>query len=477
MVVAFALFLLWAPSGAAATPGSPGAWANGSDLPGPDEHPAEARVEFTSWKTWAEWRSGDGDGVASLPGQRTGIVMTSAAGTTEVDDPHGEARTWEYARWTSPATDLSFDATELVASWNAATPGESWIAVEMKGTYTDGSTTPWYVLGHWASDDATVARTSVEGQDDEHSVVLTDTVMFRPGAQASDEPRGETTAQEPSAATTSSASDHPAADHLRLSSYQLRVTLYRPPGSLFMPRIWLLGAMASDVPDRSDVEPSTGGSAWGQELNVPRRSKYTHLDNYPEYGGGAGWSSPTATTMVMEYFGVMPPRADMDWIEAGYTDPQVAHAARSTWDHAFEGAGNWSFNTAYAASFRQLDAYTTRMRSLEDIESFIDAGIPVITSQSFTEHELDGAGYSTSGHLVVVTGFTEDGDVVVNDPAAASNSTVRRVYEREQFEHVWLRTQRPLPNGGVGSGPGGIVYVIKPHEHELPEADGPDNPW
>nr|WP_281353472.1 peptidase C39 family protein [Phytoactinopolyspora mesophila] len=235
--------------------------------------------------------------------------------------------------------------------------------------------------------------------------------------------------------------------------------------------------MASDVPDRSGVEPSTGGLAWGQELAVPRRSKYTHLDNYPEYGGGEGWSSPTATTMVMEYFGVVPPRGDMDWIEAGYTDPQVAHAARSTWDHAFEGAGNWSFNTAYAASFRQLDAYTTRLRSLDDIERFIDAGIPVVTSQSFAEDELDGAGYSTAGHLMVVTGFTDDGDVVVNDPAAVSNASVRRVYDREQFEQVWLRTQRPLAGGGIGAGPGGIVYIIKPYEHDLPDAAGPDESW
>ena len=54
---------------------------------------------------------------------------------------------------------------------------------------------------------------------------------------------------------------------------------------------------------------------------------------------------------------------------------------------------------------------------------------------------------------MVVVGFTESGDVVCNDPAShlvASNDQVRVVYDREQFENVWV------PHSG------GIVYVIQP---------------
>jgi hypothetical protein len=52
--------------------------------------------------------------------------------------------------------------------------------------------------------------------------------------------------------------------------------------------------------------------------------------------------------------------------------------------------------------------------------------------------------------------------VIVNDPAAPDDAAVRRVYRRDQFENVWQRTKRTLPDGTVGSGPGGVAYVITP---------------
>jgi hypothetical protein len=65
----------------------------------------------------------------------------------------------------------------------------------------------------------------------------------------------------------------------------------------------------------------------------------------------------------------------------------------------------------------------------------------------------------TNGHLLVIRGFTSTGDVVVNDPAShliADDAQVRVVYDREQFENVWV------PHSG------GIVYVIHPAGVALP---------
>ncbi|MDQ6780285.1 MAG: hypothetical protein M3Z37_03900, partial [Candidatus Eremiobacteraeota bacterium] len=56
---------------------------------------------------------------------------------------------------------------------------------------------------------------------------------------------------------------------------------------------------------------------------------------------------------------------------------------------------------------------------------------------------------STNGHLLVVRGFTERGDVIVNDPYGRPGA-IRRVYRRGQFAHAWQH------------GSGGIVYVIAP---------------
>ncbi len=85
-------------------------------------------------------------------------------------------------------------------------------------------------------------------------------------------------------------------------------------------------------------------------------------------------------------------------------DPQVDHSARSVFDYAYDGAGNWPFNTAYAGT-RGMDGFVTRLRSLTEAEQFIKAGIPLIASLSFKKGDLPGAGYGTNGHLMVIVGF------------------------------------------------------------------------
>jgi hypothetical protein len=165
--------------------------------------------------------------------------------------------------------------------------------------------------------------------------------------------------------------------------------------------------------------------------------------------------------MVAEYWGKHPSKSDMSWIPEDYVDPSVAYAARHTFDYAYDGTGNWPFNTAYAASLG-LRGHVTRLHSLNELESYIARGIPVITSQSFLADELDGAGYGTAGHLMVIVGFTKEGDVIANDPASSSNEQVRNVYKRDQFEKIWQRTKRFTASGAVAGGPGGIVYIITP---------------
>lgn len=414
--------------------------------PPPGGH--DEQITFQEWSRHPDWRAGTHRGTYAVPGHRAGLTIGRPAGTTEFADPHtGTTRTWEYATWTSPRTPIGFDATELVASWNADTPAGTWLQVELQGTYTTGDHTPWYVMARWAAGDQDIARATLDGQGDPWSSVWTDTLAI----------------------------DDASAGVL-LRSYQLRLTLYRAPGQVTSPRVRMLGAMSSQVPDRFTVAPSRGGIAWGTELPVPARSQMIHRGSYPEWGGGGQvWCSPTSTTMVLEYYGKLPSAADLSWIDPGHPDPQVVHAARMTWDNEYEGAGNWPFNTAYAASFPGIEARVTRLHSLDEAERFIRAGIPVVTSQSFLDTELDGSNYGTSGHLFVIVGFTADGDVIVNDPASASNAEVRNVYRRDQFEQIWLRTKRYRANGTVAGGSGGIAYLIKPTDRPWPVVPGSTN--
>jgi hypothetical protein len=298
-------------------------------------------------------------------------------------------------------------------------------------------------MGRWADSDADIRRTSVDGQSDDWSSILTDTLRI------SDRSSG-----------------------VRLAAYQLRVTLHRLPGSAATPFVRRIGAMASDLPDRFTVPATEPGEGRGVELPVPRYSQEIHKGQYPQYdSGGEAWCSPTSIQMAVEFWGRRPSPADLAWVDPSYADPSVCLAARQTYDAQYAGCGNWPFNTAYAAGYG-LDALVTRMRSLNEAERLIAAGIPLITSQSFLAEELDGAGYGTSGHLMAVIGFTSDGDVIANDPASADDTAVRRVYDRRQFETVWLRTQRHDAQGRVRSGSGGIAYLLKPPGLRWPDGLG-----
>ncbi|WP_327690793.1 peptidase C39 family protein [Streptomyces sp. NBC_00461] len=390
-------------------------------------------VDHHAWTRVPDWRAGTAKGTRTVVGARPGVVIATPAGTTDYTDPHtGTTAAWEYATWTSPVHRLRVPATEVIASWNAHTPAGTWLQIELHGTYSDGTETPWYVMGRWAAGDQDIKRTSVDGQTDSKSTIWTDTFAIDD-------------------ATTG----------LRLVSYRLRLTLHRRPGTKLTPTVWRVGAMGSDVPDRFTVPASTPGLA--KELAVPRYSQEIHKGQYPEYdNGGEAWCSPTSSQMIIEYWGGRLSPEQLAWVDPAFADPQVCQAARFTYDYQYEGCGNWPFNAAYAATYKGLQGVVTRLGSLTDLETLIAAGIPAITSQSFLKEELTGAGYGTSGHLMTVIGFTAEGDVIANDPASQDDSAVRRVYKRREWENIWLRTKRYNATGKVVSGTGGVCYLYFP---------------
>ncbi|MGW0844780.1 peptidase C39 family protein [Streptomyces sp. NPDC002787] len=432
-VLAAAVATAAAAAGGSAAPAAADTTSVRGAVPGRPARAPERFADNRFWTSYTDWRAGSANGTRAKAGVRPGLVIEAPVGTLEYTDPHtGRTAAWEYATWTSPVHRLAVPATEAIASWNAHTPDGTWLQVELRGTYSDGTATPWYVLGRWAAGDQDIRRTSVDGQEDGRSSVWTDTFAI----------------------------DDPATG-LRLASYRLRLTLYRRPGTRLTPTVWRLGAMGSDVPDRFTVPASTPGLA--RELDVPRYSQETHKGQYPEYdNGGEAWCSPTSSQMIIEFWGRKPSAEDLAWVNPEYVDPQVCHAARFTYDYQYEGCGNWPFNAAYAATYKDFQGMVTRLGSLTDLETLIAAGIPVITSQSFLAEELTGAGYGTAGHLMTVIGFTADGDVIANDPNSPTNEAVRRIYRRREWENIWLRTKRYNAAGKVVSGTGGVCYLYFP---------------
>jgi hypothetical protein len=381
------------------------------------------RIVHTSWGTDAAFARGGSDGVGVVAGQ---LVLKR---------PRQRSGGYDVGSWASPWVRPGFSLTELVASWQGRTPGDSYVEVAARGRGPRGRTSSWDVLGRWASDDRQLRRTSLGSQPDDLARVAYDTLLTG-----------------------------------GMTSWQLRVSLFRRSGTAATPWLDRVGAMVSRLPSATSVRTSRPARARGTVLPVPRYSQMVHAGTYREYGGGGrAWCSPTSVTMVLRYYHALPAARTLRWVRRGHPDPAVVHAARQTYDRHPAGTGNWPFNTAYAAR-RAGHAFVTRLRSLREAERFVAAGIPLVASVQFGPGELDGSPIaSTNGHLMVVVGFTRSGDVVVNDPAAATRAGVRRTYDRGQFEDAWLPRS---PSGGSG----GLVYVVRDGAHPLP-ARGANRNW
>ncbi len=325
----------------------------------------------------------------------------------------------------SPVRTTSAPFRELIDSWNAETPPGTWIEVRLRARIDDaassGRWSRWYDLGSWSSDSGPERRQSVKGQRDDDGRVSTDTLILAAPATA----------------------------------YQLALTLRvdeSAGASGRTPAVSLASVLASTPADSARSVPSNR-AAWGVTLDVPERSQMIYPD------GGPVWCSPTSTSMVMAYWS--------DRLGQPAWNRPVPEVAAAVYDTVYRGNGNWPFNTAYAGQ-HGLVAYVSRMSALAQVERWIEAGVPVVASLAWAPGELGNAAVpSTDGHLLVIVGFTADGDVVVNDPAADPRRglSVRRVYPRATLERLWLTHS------------GGTVYLIYPESQTLPSTEVAFGAW
>ncbi|WP_343900545.1 peptidase C39 family protein, partial [Nocardioides aquaticus] len=384
--------------------------------------PGARLVDYRRWDTDGAFASGTRRGTVVGDGR----LRLDAAGAAGLGSRTLDGRRYDEGTWRSGWHEPGFALTSLIPSWSAATPRDSVVEVEVRGRTADGRTSSWDLMARWAAGDQHVRRTTVAGQGDDLARVDTDTW------------------------TVTAAGG--------VTAYQLRVRLLRREGQRATPRLEAVGAMASRLPAGTPA-PTQPGDVRGRVLDVPRYSQMIHQGHFPQWGGGGeAWCSPTATSMVLSYYDALPGRRASSWVPDGHRDPWVDVAARATYDHGYDGTGNWAFNTAWAASrLGGGEAFVTRLTGARQAERFIAAGIPLIASVTFGPGELDGAPIgSTAGHLLVIVGFDAAGDVVVNDPAASSASGVRRTYDRAQLERAWLTRS------------GGLVYVLRDADHPLP---------
>jgi len=303
----------------------------------------------------------------------------------------------------SPVIPSRLHWNQLVVSWNASSPPGSSLKVEARAITSD-HTSKFYNLGNWTPDDKAFPRASVTGQSDADGDVNVDTlVLSRP-----------------------------------VESTQLRLTL--GDGGAGPPRLKFLSLSFCDTSVTPAVLPPNR-AAWGKIIPTPERSQQS-------YAGGGGWCSPTSLSMVLSHWAAVVHRPDWDF--------DAPATATGVLDHNFSKAtGNWPFNTAFAGGINGLRACVTRFSDISELEDWIAAGIPVIISARYDLLQ-DGRDEDLNGHLTVCRGFTDTGDLVINDPwTDVKVESIRHIYKRANVTRAWATSHN-------------TVYLVYPEKSPLP---------
>ncbi len=288
----------------------------------------------------------------------------------------------------SHAIEPEADFTRLVPFWNATTPPGTKVDIKAK-LRTKRKWSRWMKVATWEEDE--------------------------PLTYSPESPKVEATIDTLRVKTR------------KADAFKLLIELYSENRN-DTPKVRLVGATYWD----SNGSPGTTGAevtGYLKDLEVPKESQFEEPASVAPL-----ICSPTALSMVLQYYG---------------KQVKPLRVAREVYDHGSEIYGNWTFNTAHAAS-QDFEAFVRYFSTIKGIKEEIAAGRPTVVSIAYGKGKLEGAPIkSTSGHLVVVRGFLKKGDqeyVIVNDPAAEADRSVRRTYRLDQFVSAWR----------------GIGYVIRP---------------
>lgn len=289
------------------------------------------------------------------------------------------------AEFVSPVIDAPFPFNEALVSWNLDLPPAAGVRIDMRVADSAGVWSPWLYLGRWG--DAVVPGERPQKFDGGK----VDVDYFVSPAPA------------------------------KFSAFQYRIQAIRTAagGPVGIRRV---AVTFSDTGPGAKPEPtahSTRKPSPGR-LGVPFRSQKTDDDKLD-----GRLCSPTSVSMVMAHRGV---------------DRPVKDVAAAAYDADFNIYGNWPRNVQ-AAYAMGVPGYLTRFSNWAEVEAMLARGQPLIVSIFVEKGQLRNAPYDkTSGHLIVIEGVNEHGDLLVNDPAVATAEKGQLVYYREDLSNVWLKT-------------------------------------
>jgi hypothetical protein len=302
-----------------------------------------------------------------------------------------------YGHWISPEVQTEFGFTELIPSWNVTCPPNTGVRFDVRTRdVRSGQWTPWLYVGQWGRNVGNRERvvTCKWG-----AVHVDNIVLDRPADAYQIRARLESfdldTNVNPSVRRVSVSYSG------RVRDAEMRERLTHPVGIV---------------------------GEWRRDLAVPFFAQGTAPSNVK-----GSICSPTSTTMVMSYWGVTRP---------------VTENALAIYDDERDIFGNWGRAVARAGELG-FDAWITRMRNLEQVKAMVARGQPVIAAINFEHGQFPSSVLTdTNGHLIVIRGFTKDGDVICNDPASKDKGN-GVVYNADELAQAWFANA------------GGVAYVIR----------------
>ncbi len=299
---------------------------------------------------------------------------------------------------TSPEIATPFKFNEALLSWNVHVPAGAAIGAELRvGRSADNFWSEWLHIGEWGAwPEAWPRVTQFDGGK-------VDIDYFR------------------------------SAERYDRVQYRLRAAGKAQSGPLRIERVALCVSDTSGMPDafrrKTSRRDPPERAKFVRRLPVPFRSQKTER---PELAGRI--CSPTSVAMVLAYRGVEQPTG-----KVAQTCYDARHDIYGNWTRAVQGA--------YALG---VPGYLARFADWTDVEHSIADGQPLIISIRVPKvGDLRNAPYpTTDGHLIVLCGFDEDGNALVNDPAVSTPQLGQLVYRREDLQNVWMRET------------GGLAYVL-----------------
>ncbi len=296
-------------------------------------------------------------------------------------------------RWTSATVNAEFPFTELLPSWNVTVPENTGVRWDVRvRDHASGEWSPWLYIGYWG--------------------------RVTHDHRTTDFPRGEVDI-----------------DTLKLSepadAFELRSTLMSfDVTEPAMPMVRRVQAVYSRP---LEPKPTIFSQASPARVDLPVPFRAQGLEDRCISGSIC---SPTSVSMVLQWAGI---------------DRPTQQNALAIWDDDYAIFGNWNRAVQYAGSLG-LDAQLERFTTMDQVKMRLAEGQPIIASinfepGTFPSNVMD----STDGHLIVVRGVNEAGDLIVNDPASKDRGN-GIIYKADELAHAWL-----VNTGGVG-------YIIRKRE-------------